>query len=785
MMDNQKKPNSNKNNKPDENKPPLKMFRIMIYVLLGISFLNVLTILNGGSNIEVRYDEFKYMIEHDYVKSVEVASDRIYINVEEDKLEEINDDPNLTSLNPPVEEPEEGSTILKAPAIEPIENEITKYTRVYTGNIRDENLVEYLDSSGVEYSQQVINSNIITDTLIEFVFPLVLMYLVLSVIFYFFSKKMGGDGGGIMGIGKSNHKVYKEDVAKIKFTDVAGQDEAKESLQEIVDYLHSPDKYSEIGAKQPKGALLVGPPGTGKTLLAKAVAGEAGVTYFSISGSEFVEMYVGVGAKRVRELFKKAKEQSPCIIFIDEIDAIGKSRDNNVGGHDEREQTLNQLLTEMDGFDNSKAIVILGATNRPEVLDKALLRPGRFDRQINVEKPDLKGREDIFRVHLKNVKYDPNINIKKVALATVGAAGADIANIVNEAAIRAVRHGRKIVNQEDILESIEVIFVGKEKKDRVLSEHERKLVAYHEVGHALTSALQKNSKPVQKITIIPRTMGALGYTLNMPEEEKYLKTKDELLAEIVVFLGGRAAEEVVFDCVTTGASNDIERSTRIARAMVTMYGMSDAFGLMGIERNQNQYLGGNRVSECADQTIAGVDQEVRGIMADAYEQAKNILIEYRDALDEISEYLLGKETIDGDEFMNILVKYKPDIKMEKEEVEQLTIDGFLAKEKMAQTIDLEISDNTKTSEEVANGVVTETKEGVNLEKQGVNLEKEAVNLEKEVANLEPNGSEVSITETTVDTTIENEEVINVVLEKATKIEEVKVEIKENLNQENK
>ncbi len=776
MMDNQNKPNGNKNNKPDENKPPLKMFRILIYILLGISFLNVLSILNGGNNIEVRYDEFKYMVEHDYVKSVEVASDRIYLNVDEDKLETINSDANITSLNPEVEEPvEEDSTILRAPSLPTqAEAEITKYTKVYTGNIKDDNLVEYLDANEIEYSQQVINSNIITDTLVEFVLPLVLMYLVLSVIFYFFSKKMGGDGGGIMGIGKSNHKVYKEDVAKIKFTDVAGQDEAKESLQEIVDYLHSPDKYREIGAKQPKGALLVGPPGTGKTLLAKAVAGEAGVTYFSISGSEFVEMYVGVGAKRVRELFKKAKEQSPCIIFIDEIDAIGKSRDNNVGGHDEREQTLNQLLTEMDGFDNSKAIVILGATNRPEVLDKALLRPGRFDRQINVEKPDLKGREDIFRVHLKGVKYDPNINIKKVALATVGAAGADIANIVNEAAIRAVRHGRKILNQEDILESIEVIFVGKEKKDRVLSEHERKLVAYHEVGHALTSALQKNSKPVQKITIIPRTMGALGYTLNMPEEEKYLKTKEELLAEIVVFLGGRAAEDVVFNCVTTGASNDIERSTRIARAMVTMYGMSDTFGLMGIERTQNQYLGGNRVSECADQTIAGVDQEVRGIMADAYEQAKNILIEYRDALDEISEYLLGKETIDGDEFMNILVKYKPDIKMEKEEVEQLTIDGFLAKGEMAKIIDVEVNDDTKTSEEASNQTSDETTKVV-LEKVTTDTEND---INKDI-NKDSN-AEVTITETTVDTTIENEEVKNVILEKATKIE-----VSENFEELNK
>ncbi len=699
-MDNKNNKNgTNGNNQNGDKKPPLGMFRIMVFLLLGISFLNLLSIMNGSNSVEIRYDEFKYMIESGYVDEVEIASDRIYINVVKDKIDTINNDANITTLNPEVVEPVEDESVLFPTVPEEREININEHVNIYTGNVRDPNLVEYLDSHDIEYSQQVINTNVVTETLVNFVLPLVLMYLILSFIFYMFSKKMGG-GDGIMGIGKSNHKVYKEDVAGIKFTDVAGQEEAKESLQEIVDYLHSSEKYKEIGAKQPKGALLVGPPGTGKTLLAKAVAGEAGVTYFSISGSEFVEMYVGVGAKRVRELFKKAKEEAPCIIFIDEIDAIGKSRDNNVGGHDEREQTLNQLLTEMDGFDNQQAVVILGATNRPEVLDKALLRPGRFDRQITVEKPDLKGREDILKVHLKNVKYDKSINIKKVALATVGATGADIANIVNEGAIRAVRHGRKLLNQEDLLESIEVIFVGKEKKDRVLSEKERKLVAYHEVGHALTSALQKNSQPVQKITIIPRTMGALGYTLNMPEEEKYLKTKEELQAEIVTFLGGRAAEEVVFDCVTTGASNDIERSTRIARAMIGMYGMSDTFGPMGLERVQNRYLDGRRSSECADQTLAIMDEEVRKLMADSYTQAKDILIEYRDALNEISEYLLGKETIDGDEFMNILVKYKPDIKMAKQENEQITLDSFNAESNQFE-FDIVVSDETETTEKVS------------------------------------------------------------------------------------
>ncbi|KAI4453492.1 metalloprotease m41 ftsh [Holotrichia oblita] len=468
------------------------------------------------------------------------------------------------------------------------------------------------------------------------------------------TKRM--DKGTFMPFGQSNAKMYMEKKTGITFKDVAGQEEAKESLDEIVDFLHNPDKYTAIGAKQPKGALLVGPPGTGKTLLAKAVAGEANVAFFSLSGSDFVEMFVGVGASRVRDLFKQANEHAPCIIFIDEIDTIGKSRDGVItgGGNDEREQTLNQLLAEMDGFDSSKGVVILAATNRPEVLDKALLRPGRFDRRIIVEKPDLKGREDILKVHTKNVKMDPNVDLKTVALTTSGAAGADLANIVNEAALRAVRFKRSLVTQEDLLEAVEVIVAGKEKKDRILSVKEKRLVAFHEVGHALATALQKNTQPVQKITIVPRTMGSLGYTMQMPEEEKYLMTKDEILDQITVLMAGRAAEEVEFGLATTGASNDIERATKLARNMVAQFGMSEKFGLMGLESIENKYLDGRSVSTCADETNYEVDMEVKKILKICYDKAESLLKEKRDALLRIAEYLIEKETITGEEFMMIL-----------------------------------------------------------------------------------------------------------------------------------
>ena len=498
------------------------------------------------------------------------------------------------------------------------------------------------------------NTNPIANFLLTWVLPFAFMYLMIMLFMRFMSKRLGGSGG-IMGIGQSHAKMYNvEDKTGVTFADVAGQEEAKESLDEIVDFLHNPGKYTAIGAKQPKGALLVGPPGTGKTLLAKAVAGEANVPFFSLSGSEFVEMFVGVGASRVRDLFKQASAKAPCIIFIDEIDAIGKSRDNQLSTNDEREQTLNQLLSEMDGFDSSKGLVILAATNRPEILDKALLRPGRFDRRIIVEKPDLKGREDILRVHIKNVKTAADIDLHEMALATSGAAGADLANMVNEAALRAVRFGRNLVTQEDLMDSVEVIIAGKEKKDRILSPEEKRIVAFHEVGHALATALQKNTQPVQKITIVPRTMGALGYTMQMPdEEEKYLNSRAELLDQITVFLAGRAAEELVFDTQTTGASNDIERATDMARKMITMFGMSEKFGLVGLESVQNQYLDGRNVANCSEETKTEIDREIVRLMKERYEIAKRLLSENRDALDEISEFLIKKETITGDEFMRI------------------------------------------------------------------------------------------------------------------------------------
>ena len=487
--------------------------------------------------------------------------------------------------------------------------------------------------------------------LISIVLPFAFIWIGLSFLMRRMSKS-----GGMMGIGKSNAKMYVEKETGVTFRDVAGEDEAKESLQEVVDFLHNPGKYTGIGAKLPKGALLVGPPGTGKTLLAKAVAGEAKVPFFSLSGSAFVEMYVGVGASRVRDLFKEAQAMAPCIIFIDEIDAIGKSRDNAMGSNDEREQTLNQLLAEMDGFDTDKGLLILAATNRPEILDPALLRPGRFDRRIIVDKPDLKGRVDILKVHAKDVKMDETVDLEAIALATSGAVGSDLANMINEAAINAVKHGRKVVSQEDLFEAVEVVLVGKEKKDRIMNAEERRIVSYHEVGHALVSALQKDAEPVQKITIVPRTMGALGYVMHTPEEEKFLNTKKELEAMLVGMLGGRAAEEIVFDTVTTGASNDIEKATQVARAMITQYGMSEKFGLIGLESIQNRYLDGRPVMNCGEATAAEIDTEVMRILKEAYAEAKRLLSENRRALDEIAAFLIEKETITGKEFMEIFHK---------------------------------------------------------------------------------------------------------------------------------
>ena len=519
--------------------------------------------------------------------------------------------------------------------------------------------------NGVDIRVESRDNGVILAAILNYAIP----FLFLVFLMNFTMRRMGG--GGIMGVGKSNAKMYVQKETGITFKDVAGEDEAKESLTEIVDFLHNPGKYTKIGAKLPKGALLVGPPGTGKTLLAKAVAGEAHVPFYSLSGSDFVEMFVGVGASRVRDLFKNAAENAPCIIFIDEIDAIGRSRDSRLGGNDEREQTLNQLLSEMDGFDSTKGLLVLAATNRPEILDPALLRPGRFDRRVVVERPDLNGRINILKVHSKDVLLDDTVDFKEIALATSGAVGADLANMMNEAAITAVKNGRKAVSQKDLFEAVELVLVGKEKKDRILSQEERQIVSYHEVGHALVSALQKDSEPVQKITIVPRTMGALGYVMQVPEEEKYLNTEKEIRAMLVGFLGGRAAEEIVFDTVTTGASNDIEKATRIARAMVTQYGMSKKFGLMGLESQENQYLNGRTVLNCSDMTAAEIDKEVMHILKVSYEEAKRLLSENREALDKIAAFLIEKETITGKEFMKIFheVKGIPELEEKKQEGE--------------------------------------------------------------------------------------------------------------------
>lgn len=554
------------------------------------------------------------------------------------------------------------------------DNKNTAWNVTYkTGEIPGVNLYDLLDGKDVKYSAEInTQASPLLNFLLTWILPLVLFVGIGQLMGRSLMKRMGGGPGNAMTFGKSNAKIYAESETGITFADVAGEEEAKDALKEIVDFLHKPEKYSEIGAVLPKGALLVGPPGTGKTMLAKAVAGEAHVPFFSISGSEFVEMFVGMGAAKVRDLFKQANEKAPCIVFIDEIDTIGKKRDGaGMGGNDEREQTLNQLLTEMDGFDGKKGVVILAATNRPESLDPALLRPGRFDRRIIVDKPDLKGRVQILKVHSKDVKLDETVDFEEIALATSGAVGADLANMMNEAAITAVKNGRKAVSQKDLFEAVELVLVGKEKKDRILSQEERRIVSYHEVGHALVSALQKDSEPVQKITIVPRTMGALGYVMQVPEEEKYLNTEKEIRAMLVGFLGGRAAEEIVFDTVTTGASNDIEKATRIARAMVTQYGMSKKFGLMGLESQENQYLNGRTVLNCSDMTAAEIDKEVMHILKVSYEEAKRLLSENREALDKIAAFLIEKETITGKEFMKIFheVKGIPELEEKKQEGE--------------------------------------------------------------------------------------------------------------------
>ena len=634
-----------KNEKKGSGKPlknPLIIF-LLLSVLATIGLNMLLTSFSSSGEMEITYDEFVKMIDNNEVDEVSISSDRYTIY----GLPELTED-DVKSSNI-------GLFTMMNLSDEAVDAQIDASRPVYyTGYIADQRLLDKLDEKHVTYSTPVRYNNPILDFFLTWILPFVILYAIITIFMRIMAKRMGG-GGGIMGIGQSHAKMYNvENKTGVTFNDVAGQEEAKESLDEIVDFLHNPAKYTSIGAKQPKGALLVGPPGTGKTLLAKAVAGEANVPFFSLSGSEFVEMFVGVGASRVRDLFKQASQKAPCIIFIDEIDAIGKSRDNQISTNDEREQTLNQLLSEMDGFDSSKGLVILAATNRPEVLDKALLRPGRFDRRIIVEKPDLKGREDILKVHIKHVKTAADIDLHEMALATSGAVGADLANMVNEAALRAVRFDRKVVTQEDLMESVEVIIAGKEKKDRILSPKEKRIVSFHEVGHALATALQKNTQPVHKITIVPRTMGALGYTMQMPEEEEhYLNSKDELLDQITVFLAGRAAEEIVFDVQTTGASNDIERATDMARKMITMFGMSDKFGMAALESIQNKYLDGRSVSNCSEETRTEIDHEVVRILKERYEIAKQLLIDNRDALDEIAEFLISKETITGDQFMEI------------------------------------------------------------------------------------------------------------------------------------
>ena len=607
----------NQNNKNDDNKNNKQgiSFILLVTVIASILVLALFQFQGTTSATEISYNEFLDKVDKGEVEKVVIQNDKIVITEKKSK--------------------DSG-----------VEKEY------YTGVVRDDTLSERLYEAGVEYEQEIpdTTSSIIAEVIFTF---LPIAFLVGMIVWM--TRKMA-KGGGMMGIGKSNAKMYVEKQTGVTFRDVAGQDEAKESLQEVVDFLHNPGKYTSVGAKLPKGALLVGPPGTGKTLLAKAVAGEAKVPFFSLSGSAFVEMYVGVGASRVRDLFKQAQQMAPCIIFIDEIDAIGKSRDNQLGSNDEREQTLNQLLAEMDGFESNKGLVLLAATNRPEILDPALLRPGRFDRRIIVEKPDLKGRVDVLKVHSKDVRMDETVNLEEIALATSGAVGSDLANMINEAAINAVKHGRHAVSQSDLFEAVEVVLVGKEKKDRIMSQEERKIVSYHEVGHALVSALQKDSEPVQKITIVPRTMGALGYVMQTPEEEKFLNTKKELEAMLVGLLAGRAAEEVVFDTVTTGASNDIEKATNVARAMITQYGMSEKFGLIGLESIQNRYLDGRPVSNCGQETASEIDQEVMKMLKEAYEEAKRLLTEHRRSLDEIADFLIEKETITGKEFMEIFHK---------------------------------------------------------------------------------------------------------------------------------
>ena len=684
-MDN--RPDRNRNNPENQgpNKNHQSILAFVICLLITLVCLSFVTDKMSDKSSEITYDKFIEMVDKDQIKEVTLQSGVLTI------------------------EPK-------------IQKSYYQDTTYRTNQMEDtDSLTKRLEGTGIifHYEQPDAMSAIVSNVVLTILLPTLLLFGMLM----FFMRRMNKGGSGIMGVGKSRAKAYIQKETGITFKDVAGQEEAKESLQEVVDFLHNPGKYTTIGAKLPKGALLVRPPGTGKTLLAKAVAGEANVPFFSLSGSEFVEMFVGVGASRVRDLFEEAKKNAPCIVFIDEIDAIGKSRDSKYGsGNDEREQTLNQLLAEMDGFDTSKGLLILAATNRPEVLDPALLRPGRFDRRIIVDRPDLKGRVEILKVHAKNVMLDETVDLEAIALSTSGAVGSDLANMINEAAILAVKNGRKAVSQKDLQESVEVVLVGKEKKDRILSAQERRIVSYHEVGHALVNALQKDAEPVQKITIVPRTMGALGYVMQVPEEEKYLNTKKELEAMLVGYLGGRAAEEIVFDTVTTGAANDIEQATKVARAMITQYGMSQKFGLMGLATQENQYLSGRAVLNCGDDTATEIDHEVMELLHYSYEEAKRLLNEHREALDKIADYLIRRETITGKEFMKIFRAVERGMEI-PENLDNLEIleekDSQETENKNQKTEEQKVPDNSEVKETPAKSAT------VSLAKPDVEEQKES------------------------------------------------------------
>ena len=674
-----KRPNRNNPGNQGPNKNRQTILGFLICLLISLVCLSFVTDMMSDKSSEITYDKFIEMVDKDQIKEVTLQS-------------------GVLTVVPKLQKS--------------YQKESYKVNQMEDTSA----LTQRLEGKGIifKYEQPDVMGEFVS-TMISLLLPTVVLFFMLM---YLMRRMNKGSGGGIMGVGKSRAKAYIQKETGVLFKDVAGQEEAKESLQEVVDFLHNPGKYTQIGAKLPKGALLVGPPGTGKTLLAKAVAGEAKVPFFSLSGSEFVEMFVGVGASRVRDLFEEAKKNAPCIVFIDEIDAIGKSRDSRYGGgNDEREQTLNQLLAEMDGFDTSKGLLILAATNRPEVLDPALLRPGRFDRRIIVDRPDLKGRVEILKVHAKNVMLDETVDLDAIALATSGAVGSDLANMINEAAILAVKNGRRAVSQKDLQESVEVVLVGKEKKDRILSVQERRIVSYHEVGHALVNALQKDAEPVQKITIVPRTMGALGYVMQVPEEEKYLNTQKELEAMLVGYLGGRAAEEIVFDTVTTGAANDIEQATKVARAMITQYGMSQKFGLMGLATQENQYLSGRAVLNCGDDTATEIDHEVMQLLHYSYEEAKRLLNEHREALDKIAEYLIRRETITGREFMKIFRAVERGLEI-PENLDELPDFDKKDEEKQPET-EAEVPENQETPETPAEipsqETESETSEGSSTE----------------------------------------------------------------------